>query len=187
MKSAKRKALLASIVALCGVAVAVPVVVSGTASAQTGSRLCGRYYISQNPETKQFEMAANLYEVPESGGAPCRLAKSEQPIGYAYPRNPRDSPMWNNYINQDRFFGWQATGYANIRCEDWKNRALIQGGLGGLPLVFHGENWAGQRDQDDICDNMKRSDDQFNMVSYWLYYGFDANGQPESTVHFMQG
>ena len=172
MTNTKRKALLAAIAAVCGVAVAVPMVVSGTASAQTNSRLCGRFWTSTDATGKR-EMAANLYEVRKNDDPVCDRAKSELPIGKGEPRSPNDGPFKGRLKNKD-VQTWQAGGFAFVVCEDWKPRNLEFGGLENLELNFIGNNFPSPHDQFDICNNMNRSDTTFDMQSYWLYH----DGEP---------
>ncbi len=179
MRRSKRKALIAAIVSVCGVAVAMPMIVSGTASAQSGSRLCGRFWTSTDAATGKQEMAANLYEVRKNDDPVCDRAKSELPIGKGESRSPNDGPFKDRLKNKD-VQSWHAGGIAFVVCEDWKTRTLEFGGLENLDLNFIGDNWPAN-DQFDICNNMNRSDTLFDMNSYWLYYDGES-----ATVNFQR-
>lgn len=169
MTRTKRKALLAAIVAVCGVTAAVPMIVSGTASAQAGSRLCGRFWTSTDPDTGVREMAANLYEVRDADKTVCGRAKSELPLGKSEPRSPNYGPFKERLKEKD-VKTWTEAGFAFEICEDWKSRKLELGGLENLELNFLGKNFPEAHNQVDICDNMNRSDTILEMNSYWLYH-----------------
>lgn len=162
MTGRKRKALLAAVVSLFGMTAAVPMIVSGTASAQSGSRLCGRVYETTPGSDIPKETVILLYEVQKNDrGTACDRAKKKHHQG-AF-----DSPFDLAQKNS-RFWNDDGAGIDMEICEDFKTYRL-----GGRELNFLGDNWPAN-DQNDICNNMNRSDTIFDMEAYWLH---DRDGQ----------
>lgn len=161
MKGRKRTALLATVVSLVGVAAAVPMIVSGTASAQSGSRLCGRLYQTTQGSNIPKETVIRLYEVQKNDRASA-CDEASKKAG----RSVFDSPF-NLAQKNSRFWNDDGIAIDMEKCEDFKT-----GHLGGRELNFIGDNWPA-KDQNDICNNMNRSDTVFEMETYWLH---DLNG-----------
>jgi hypothetical protein len=69
-------------------------------------------------------------------------------------------------------------------CEDWKQRPVEIGGLGGKDLNFIGDNHSGSRDQNDICNNMNRNETAiFTDGIYWLH---DDNDEATPGIDFRR-
>ena len=64
--------------------------------------------------------------------------------------------------------------FHSVVCEDWKQRPVKEGGLGGHEIEFIGDDLPLPHDQVDICNNMNRSDFPFDGQDYWLYEDADA-------------
>lgn len=189
MTGRKRTALLATVVSLVGVAAAVPMMVSGTASAQEGSRLCGRIFhttpgsVDDKGVTLPQETVILLYEVQKNDrGRAC--SKANQTDGSFNGLRPFESPF--DLIQKNKRF-WNGDGDAidMETCETFTTATPPRGGrLGNRGLEFLKktptdntktpiDNWPATKDQADICNNMNRSDTIFEMERYWLH---DKNG-----------
>ena len=177
MTRGKRKVLLTAAVAALGVG-AVPIIAPGTASAQTNSRLCGRYWHSD----KTGETVTRFYEVSKISRNVCDLAHVLVPVSTSEERGPEDSPFqirdeswkarenpnWGDGVNH-----WSTSSFRFVVCEgddpsSFTQRPVEFGGRGGRNLNFIGDNFP-TYDQYDICNNMDRSDTTFEMEAYWLY------------------
>lgn len=166
MFSSKRKTLLAAVVALC--AVAVPVAVTGTAHAQSGSRLCGVIWQSK---TFRAEVITRIYETPkksEGGESTCDRATANN-------GGPGGSPFGDLVRDKD-FNNWVSLTFQYEKCEPWRDRPLDKNGFGGMDPEFVGDGWPA-KDNFNICNNMNRSDTVFDMQAYWLY-NFASEGKP---------
>jgi hypothetical protein len=168
MTRTKKKVLRAAVVGAVGAAVAVPVIAS-TASAQSGSRLCGHYWRSD----ASGEVVTRLYEVEKDGDL-CPRSNGPGPKGSPFADQLKDKDFKNSQKADDSIY--------EVICEDWKTRSTGLGGLGGKDLNFIGNDWPDYHDQYDICKDMSRSVSRRKV--YWLYY----NGDPTSTtVDFRRG
>ncbi len=178
MRNTKRKALLATVLGLAAVAAAIPIVVSGTASAQTNSRLCGRYF--KSPTTG--EVVTRILEVRKSDKAVC----AESNFGGI---NPSDFPGRDSLKDQNLGTGdfWTTDTFEFVVCEDWKTRAVEFGGLENREIEFLGDNFPTPHDQYDICHNMNRSDTAFDIEAYWLYEDADTGNANGDKVQFRRG
>ncbi len=175
MTRTKRKALIGAIVGAFAVAAAIPMVVSGTASAQTNSRLCGRTF--KSPRTN--EVTVRLIEVRKSDSLVCNEAKLLLRAG-GNQITAKQSPFLRTF-KDTAFDDWPSAGFKQVVCEDWKTRPTDTGGLGDKDINFIGDNFPLPHDQYDICNNMNRSDTIFEMNEYWLY------SHPDSpTVSFQR-
>jgi hypothetical protein len=134
----------------------------GVANAQSGSRLCGQYMVSPAND----RVITHIYEVSkiEIQNTACEQALNKE----------IDKPPFAiaNILNTNDFSTWTTRGsFEFVECETWRNRSLVTGGLGGNDIVFEGDGWP-NRDTQDICNDMERSDGYGNMHSYWLaWYG----------------
>lgn len=178
MPDTKRRALLATVLGLAAVAAAIPMVISGTASAQTNSRLCGRYFTSRTTG----EVVTKILEVRRSDKAVCRGDK----FGGINPSDfpGRDSLKDQKLGNED---SWTTNTFEFVVCEAWKTRAVEFGGLGNREIEFLGDNFPTPHDQSDICQNMNRSDTTFDIEAYWLYEDADAGNANGDKVQFRRG
>lgn len=163
MTSTKRKALLGVIVGAFAVAAAVPMIVSGTASAQTNSRLCGRVF--KSPRTA--EVTVRIFEVRKSDSIVCKEAALLHRAG-GDQLTARQSPFLRTFKDTS-FDDWPSAAFKMHECEGWRNRPMNDGGLGDKDINFIGDNFPQPHDHFDICTNMNRSDTIFDMNEYWLY------------------
>jgi hypothetical protein len=162
-----------------GVAVVIPLLLPNTASAQSGSRLCGRIYKTtpgsvdpSNPNRGINETVIRLYEVQ----------KNDNAMACGTAQNKANRRAWSSpfTLRQQVHKFWDIHGKAveMVICEDFKTDYL-----NSLDVDFQGEGWPA-RDQNDICNNMNRSDTVFEMETYWLYHDDD---QPTSKWAFRRG
>jgi len=177
MTGRKRTALLATVVSLLGTAVAVPMIVSGTASAQSGSRLCGKFFATKD----RSERVTLLYEVPKDtpGGfpsVPCTAAKDSNLGPFDSPFNPEnktptpdpENPTFNIKLKVADTKVWEhVNDVESWECESYST--LIREGHSNI-LKTIGDNFPlTTADQNDLCNNMNRSDTLATMQRYWLY------------------
>ena len=178
MRNTKRKALLATVLGLAAVTAAIPMVVSGTASAQTNSRLCGQYFKSKTTG----EVVTKLLEVRKSDKAVCSGDRFDAINPSSFPG--RKSLRDQNLGTEDF---WTTDSFKFVVCEDLKTRPVEFGGLGNLEIDFNGDNFPTPHDQFDICQNMNRSDTTFDIEAYWLYEDADAGNANGDKVQFRRG
>ncbi len=163
MTRTKRKALLATVLGLAAVVAATPLVISGTASAQTNARLCGRYWVSEDrgDEKGTGEVVTRLYEVTKGDPAPCSTGNIGDEFPKGFPGTLREQ---GKTVRE-----WSTDDFKMVVCEDWKTRDLRIGGLGNKDLNFIGDNFPAEHNQTDICQNMNRNETIFDNGAYWLY------------------
>jgi hypothetical protein len=164
MTPKKRRILLATVASLIGVTAAIPMIVSGTASAQEGSRICGRKYHTTDPNAKITEVVFRIYDTPKHDLATCAAAQ------HGGGRTAFDSGF--KFVNGS----WDGAGVqiGTIFCEDFSKYQL-----GDFKILDDGTN---PYDQFDICNNMKRSENVGDLNAYFLYKRSD-----EKVWHFKNG
>jgi hypothetical protein len=197
MGRVEKKKLLCALAGILGSAITLTAITPGVASAQSGSRLCGRSWKS----VKTGEIITRIYEVPKGEWyKQCNRASRDGML-------VQTSPFANRLIDQN-FANWQSfkvdvsetvwseragwhqrftavdSDFHWETCEGWKDRSAELGGLDGRDLNFIGDNWPKQHNQADICKNMNRSDSLFEMERYWLY---DDNDPATNAVDFQRG
>jgi hypothetical protein len=175
MTGKKRKALLGAVLGALALTAAVPMVVSGTASAQTNSRLCGRAF--KSPRTG--EITARVIEVRKDDSIACNEAKLLNRAG-GDQLTPKQSPFLRQFVDLESADDWPSASFQQVVCEEFKNRSPEIGGTGNKNITFVGDNFPLPNDQWDICTNMNRSDTIFEMEEYWLY------SHPSSPTVFFQ-
>ena len=165
MTRTKRKALLAAVLGLAAVATAVPMVITGTASAQTNARLCGRFWESVDrsggEEKGTGEVVTRLYEVTKGDRLSCKSGNISDEFPKGFPGTLKEQ---GKTVRE-----WHTDDFAMVVCEDWKTRDLKIGGLGNKALNFIGDNFPEEKNQTDICQNMNRNETVFDNGAYWLY------------------
>lgn len=175
----RRNFMLATIVSLLGATAAIPMIVSGTASAQENSRICGREWTT-DANSKFKERIFRIYEVPKEGSAECDWAKSSSNDS----KNPLNSPF---KLGEQTGTFWNTSAVRVMTCEDFTKKlredptSTTVGSRG--PGVRRIENYSDNKpimDETDICNNMDRSDNRFEMERYWLY-------QPNYESNFAEG
>lgn len=172
--------MLATVVSLLGATAAIPMVVSGTASAQTNSRICGREFVT-NANSKFKEKVFLIYEVPKEGSAECNQAKSENPLGSGKRENPLFGPF---KVKETAGIFWETTGVDHVVCEDFTSDLV---GDPARNIEFIGDNFPANKDKKDICHNMNRSDTIFEMEAYWLYLSNYESNHAEGPWKFQRG
>ncbi len=180
MTTTKRRYLLTALVSLLGATAAIPVIVSGTASAQENSRICGRGWSTDN-NSKYREKIYRVYEVPKEGSAECDWARSSS--------NHSENPL--QFPNTDEKVGswWVTWAIGQITCEEfvellvkdpnWEDKTKKR------DIYFVGGGFPDEN-KDDLCQSMNRSDTRATMRRYWAYL-HDFNAQPDDMPwHFYR-
>jgi hypothetical protein len=178
MPRLKKKKLLAALASTAGALITLTVVTPDLASAQSdgpgvndqaGSRLCGTYWKSPT----SGEIITRILEVSKKEGCTPQGADGGVPA----------SPFNDRFKDKDAK-KWKGGTFTGVVCESWKSRTADQGGLAGRDLNFIGNNFPMPHDQQDICNNMRRTDSQQDPQTYWLY---DDNNPATKAVDFQRG
>lgn len=162
-----RLALIASIL---GGAAFVPVVLSGQASAQSGSRICGRAWEIREPGNTGGEFIYKIYEVDKNSSYLTLTCATARDGGASEP-----DPTWGPDLIKNNLAyvkdgiaerDWTEFVIDNRECENFTNEVK-----NGKDIVFKddGTSWSNPN-QDDICNTMNKSENLGEMKAYWLMF-----------------